>query len=44
LIAFKEKDFQKAHKIHVDLITQYYSEVGYWMIGVKRIIVAYGVS
>ena len=38
--ALAQGDFDKAAKVQVDLITQYYDEVGFAMIGVKRILAA----
>lgn len=36
--AVKIRDYEKASKLQVDLITQYYDEVGFSMIGVKRML------
>jgi len=38
--ALAQADYDKAAKVQVDLITQYYDEVGFAMIGVKRILAA----
>jgi len=36
--AIEAKDYDKASQMQVDLITQYYDEVGFSMIGVKRML------